>query len=247
MMHMSDRRLLIAANWKMNASPLRSADTASAAYLPREQVDVVVFPSFLDIAECIKMGVVTGGQTARAEDNGAYTGDISMHMLRDAGVRYVLCGHSERRKLHGETNDDVAAEVEAALDHELIPLVCIGESEKDYESGKSEQVVEQQLDALLSLLRERHIDELLLAYEPVWAIGTGKTADTKKIASMHGKIRMLVSKQNVETRILYGGSVKPENAKEILELDEVDGVLVGGASLEPDSFTSIIDAGVSVH
>ncbi len=218
---------LIAANWKMNAAP--SGFETASAFRSTENADVVVFPSSMDIPSVVQAGIVTGGQASRPEEKGAFTGDVSIHALKKAGCTYVLCGHSERRQHHHETDEDIAKQAQAALALGITPILCIGETLDEREAGKEEEVVGRQL----SLAK----DVPVVAYEPVWAIGTGKTATTEQVAAMHAFIRSLVGP---DTKILYGGSVKPENAKEILGQPNVDGALVGGAALVADSFASIV-------
>lgn len=218
---------LIAANWKMNAAP--SGFESASAFRSTEAADVVVFPSFLDIEKVLKAGIVTGGQSSRPEEKGAFTGDVSIHALKNAGCTYVLCGHSERRQHHKEADEDIAKQVEAAKAAGLTPILCVGETLEERESGKEDEVIGRQLSFAK--------DVPVVAYEPVWAIGTGKTATTEQVAAMHAFIRSLVG---ADTKILYGGSVKPDNAKEILSQPNVDGALVGGAALVADSFASIV-------
>lgn len=218
---------LIAANWKMNAAP--AGFESALAFRSTDSADVVVFPSALDIHAVVNAGIVTGGQASRPEEKGAFTGDISIHALKSAGCTYVLCGHSERRQHHHETDEDIAKQAEAAKALGLTPILCIGETLAEREAGKEEEVVGRQL----SLAK----DIPVVAYEPVWAIGTGKTATTERVAAMHAFIRSIVGEG---VRILYGGSVKPDNAKELLSQPNVDGALVGGAALVADSFASIV-------
>jgi len=218
---------LIAANWKMNPAP--AGFEMDKAFRSTDKADVVVFPSFLDIDRVRSAGIMTGGQASRPEEKGAFTGDVSIHALKNAGCSHVLCGHSERRQHHHETDEHIAAQVNAAIALGMVPVLCIGETLEEREAGKEEEVVARQL----SLAK----DVPAIAYEPVWAIGTGKTATTEQVAEMHAFIRSLVGP---DTKILYGGSVKPDNAKEILSQPNVDGALVGGASLVADSFASIV-------
>jgi len=218
---------LIAANWKMNAAP--AGFESAQAFRSTDSADVVVFPSFLDIPAVLKTGIVTGGQASRPEEKGAFTGDVSIHALKAAGCTYVLCGHSERRQHHKETDEDIARQAEAAKAAGLTPILGVGETLEERESGKEDDVIGRQL----SLAKDMPV----VAYEPVWAIGTGKTAMTEQVASMHAFIRSIVG---ADTKILYGGSVKPDNAKEILSQPNVDGALVGGAALVADSFASIV-------
>jgi len=218
---------LIAANWKMNAAP--AGFESAPAFRSNETADVVVFPSPLDIASVVQAGIVTGGQASRPEEKGAFTGDVSIHALKKAGCAYVLCGHSERRQYHHESDEDIARQVEGAKAAGLTPVLCIGETLAEREAGKEQEVIAKQLSFTK--------DVPVVAYEPVWAIGTGKTATTEQVAAMHAYIRSIVGDG---VRILYGGSVKPENAKELLSQANVDGALVGGASLDANSFGSIV-------
>ena len=239
------KKFLIAANWKMNSTP-EGFDGADSPYQPHKNVDVVVFPTFLDLRVCIDVGIVTGGQCGRPEKTGAYTGDISMQMLRDIGCTYVLCGHSDRRQFHHESSDFVAAEAAAAINAGLIPIICIGETAAEREAGKIEEVLQSQLAPVQknSELRAQS-SKLILAYEPVWAISRGdpnKPAATPKDAEeMHILIRSMLPKEMKNVRILYGGSMKGDNAEELLKLPDVDGGLVGGASLKPDEFRKIVE------
>ena len=232
------RRLLIAANWKMNVVPTGALEKGSP-YHPLSDIDIVVFPTFLDILECSTVGLMVGGQYGHPESQGAHTGDISMAILKNIGCRYVLCGHSERRASHGETDEFVAEQVAAALEVGLHPIVCIGETWEDRKKKKEKAKVEEQL-SLLSLG-----SDLTIAYEPVWAISGGDpdkpaaTADDSQ--QMHEFIRSLLPKDRQEqTRILYGGSMKPENARELLNQEDIDGGLIGGASLDPKKFVEIV-------
>lgn len=230
------KRYLIAANWKMHPAPLvLRRDASPSPYHPRSDVDVVVFPSLLDVRECIQAQIITGAQYACAKECGAHTGDVCMSQIAAAGCTYVLCGHSERRKDHDETNDDIALQVISALEHNLHPMLCIGETEEEREAGKAKDVVAAQLS---TIPLESNIT---IAYEPVWAIGTGKTASPEQAEEMHKYIRSLLPEDTREsTRILYGGSMKPENAKELLEQPNIDGGLIGGASLKPEQFAEIV-------
>lgn len=218
---------LIAANWKMNAAP--AGFESAPAFRSTDTAEVVVFPSALDIASVAQAGIVSGGQASRPEEKGAFTGDVSVHALKKAGCTYVLCGHSERRQYHHESDEDIAKQVEAAKVVGITPVLCIGETLAEREAGKEEEVIAKQLSFAK--------DVPVVAYEPVWAIGTGKTATTEQVAAMHAFIRSIVGGG---VRILYGGSVKPENAKELLGQPNVDGALVGGASLDANSFGSIV-------
>lgn len=201
-------------------------------------VDVVVFPAAVDIDRCVAAELVVGGQAARAEESGAYTGDVSMAMLKAHGCQAVLCGHSERRQHHAETDEQIGAQVRSALDAGLLPFLCVGETAMQREGGTHENVVREQLAIAL---KDVH-GSVVIAYEPVWAIGTGKTATPADIQAMHAFIRSQLPEDLRASPLLYGGSVKPENAAEIFACDDVDGALVGGASLKSDSFGGILSA-----
>lgn len=232
---MPKRHKLLAANWKMNPPP-KGFDMPIGPFRRASDVDVVVFPSTADIDRCVVAELVTGGQAARSEDTGAYTGDISMAMLRAHGCQAVLCGHSERRQHHGETDEQVGSQVRAALVSGLLPFLCVGETAMQRESGTAQDVVRDQLAIALRDVT----GSIVVAYEPVWAIGTGKTATPADIQSMHAFIRSQLPEALRESPLLYGGSVKPDNAAAIFACDDVDGALVGGASLDQSSFADIL-------
>ena len=233
------RTPLIAANWKMNGrrdwadKPRALADRIGDV----EGVDVLICPAFVHIALLeTAPGIALGAQTCHPEAGGAQTGEISAEMLADLGCRFVLVGHSERRA-RGETDADVRARAEAAHRAGLVPIVCVGETLEQREAGAAEDVVLGQIMGS----RPGTVGEFAVAYEPVWAIGTGRVAEPADIAAMHAVIRGEVGP---DTRILYGGSVKPANASAILALDDVDGALVGGASLDMEAFAQIVRAAV---
>lgn len=229
------RKFLIASNWKMNVAPEGAFDPESP-YHPHTAVDIVVFSTFLDLKEALHAQIICGAQYAHPEEHGAHTGDISVKMIADLGCRYILCGHSERRADHHESNEDIAAQAIAALEHGLHPIVCVGETEAERDAGKEDEVVKAQISVLPLE------SDLTIAYEPVWAIGTGKTATPEQAQHMHAFIRSLLPDDRKEaTRILYGGSMKPENAQELLSQDDIDGGLIGGASLKPEQFGEIVD------
>jgi triosephosphate isomerase (TIM) len=245
------RRTLVAGNWKMNGS--RADISAFAAKLAdlgepktRENVELLICPPapyVEDLAVLSKFGVGIGGQDCHAEVKGAFTGDVSAAMLKDVGATYVIVGHSERRAMHGETNAIVRAKAEAALEQGIIPIICVGETLEEREAGKAVAVVQRQVAG--SIPDGIAGESLIVAYEPVWAIGTGRAATLDDIAAMHHVIREgLAAKSAHPDRglILYGGSVKPSNAAEILALDLVDGALIGGASLDAGDFIAIADA-----
>jgi triosephosphate isomerase len=242
------RRLLVAGNWKMNASKvmlneLLAGITANAP----QQTDVVVFPPapyLLAAADKLQgSSVKFGGQNLNANNSGAYTGEVSASMLVDCGCEAVLVGHSERRTLFAETDADVLAKTEAALAAGLVPYVCIGETLAERDANKTEAVVEQQISAVLNGLTVQQLAKCVFAYEPVWAIGTGKTATPEQAQQVHAFIRGLIAAKDEElalnSHILYGGSVKASNAKELFGQQDIDGGLVGGASLKAEEFLGI--------
>jgi len=238
------RTALIAGNWKMNglAGDLGFfGEVARAA--ADSPADILVCPpaTLLALAAktCSGTAISVGGQDCHARESGAHTGDISAVMLRDAGADYVILGHSERRADHGESDAIVRSKAEAALAAGLIPIICVGETQAERESGQAETVVARQLAG--SLPENPQKMELVIAYEPVWAIGTGLTASEADVAEIHAAIRKRLP-EPLTTRILYGGSVKPANAESLLSLADVDGALVGGASLKASDFTSIVGA-----
>lgn len=238
------RTVMIAGNWKMNglSADLGFFDTI-APVARASAAEVLVCPPATLLAaaagRCSGEAILIGGQDCHAEKSGAHTGDISAPMLRDAGASHVIIGHSERRIDHAEGDADVRAKAEAVLAAGLIPIVCVGETRQEREAGQAEDVVRQQLSGSLPGVSQN--SELVIAYEPVWAIGTGLTASISDVASMHAFIRSVLP-EPLTTRILYGGSVKPDNAAALLALADVDGALIGGASLKASDFTSIIEA-----
>lgn len=231
---MSQRKPLIAANWKMNASP-EGWDAQGSPYRPRQGLDVVIFPTFLDIPACRAAGYIVGGQYGRPEAAGAFTGDIGMQLLKVSGCQYVLCGHSERRQYHGETDANAADQVRAALEVGLTPIACIGETGEERKHGQTKAVIERQVRALPA--------PPIIAYEPRWAIGSATPATPEHAQEVHAFIRSLLPAPGREsTRILYGGSVTAENAPAFLAQRDIDGLLVGGASLDLRAFRGIVDA-----
>ncbi len=234
---------LIAGNWKMNglSSAAREIDAliSDFAGATPDDVDVVICPPATLIgglaARYGDEGLIFGGQDCHAAASGAHTGDIAAEMLADAGAAFVIVGHSERRADHGESDTDVHAKASAALRAGLTPIICVGETREEREAGDAVAVVTRQLKHSAP----QSGDEIVIAYEPVWAIGTGLTPTEQDIEEIHREIRLHVGDK---TRVLYGGSVKPNNAKEILALDNVNGALVGGASLKAVDFGAIIRA-----
>lgn len=243
---------LVLGNWKMNGD-IDSAATLAAAVAsesqPAEQsgVSVGIAPSHLYIttARQVVFGdeILLGAQDCRAQDSGAFTGDVSAAQLKNAGCLFVIAGHSERRMWHGERNEHVKQKAEGIVRHGMHAVICVGESKAERESGQQLQVVEQQLRGSLPAQFTR--DQISIAYEPVWAIGSGQSASAQDIQQMHSHIRGIIQQLTggAETpRILYGGSVDANNALDILAMPVVDGVLVGGASLDAAAFQSIIRA-----
>ena len=225
--------MLIAANWKMHKGP-----RATRAFLGRFDaptgVHVVICPAYTSLRDAVESGVTVYAQNVHWEQEGAFTGEISVAMLHEVGARGAIVGHSERRQLFGETDETTGRRARAALDAGLGVIACVGETESEREAGETEDVLRRQLAVL------EGGEGLVIAYEPVWAIGTGKTATPQLAQDAHAFIKSLLA-----APVLYGGSVKPENASELLSQPDVDGALVGGASLDIDSFTSICEAGAS--
>jgi triosephosphate isomerase (TIM) len=246
------RRPLVAGNWKMNGlrAALAEIDAIAAGFDPglRERIDLLVCPPATLLAAAAARlegkGVALGGQDCHTQPSGAHTGDLSAALLADAGARFVIVGHSERRADHVESDALVLAKARAALAAGLTPIVCVGETRAEREAGKAESVVATQIAG--SVPPEAPAERLVVAYEPVWAIGTGLTPTPQDVAKMHGfarqRIDALSPGKGAATRILYGGSVKPENARELLHVADVDGALVGGASLKAKDFLAIAAA-----
>ncbi|HTN63766.1 MAG TPA: triose-phosphate isomerase [Devosia sp.] len=243
---------LIAGNWKMNGSRASLEQLQQLATLlttgdaPRALVVICPPATILHAiaSQGSTSGILAGGQDCHAEASGAHTGDISASMLADAGAQYVIVGHSERRANHGETDAIVRAKAEAAMGAGLKPIICVGETEAERDSGTAETVVAGQLAGSVPDAAGQH--EVVIAYEPVWAIGTGRTPTNADIAEMHNSIRAILVERfgdkGASTPILYGGSMKPTNAREILAVENVNGGLVGGASLLAKDFATIISA-----
>jgi triosephosphate isomerase len=245
------RRKLVAGNWKMNGSLAALAELAAIAAAARESggVDVAICPPFTLIpsAAARSGGLSIGAQDCHSEDSGAHTGNVSAAMLVEAGARLVIVGHSERRSEQSETDALVRAKAEAALAHKLQAIVCVGESEAEREAGRAFDRVSAQLAGSLPDLRQEA--ELVVAYEPIWAIGTGRTATPADVAAMHAQIRRALADRFGEAggriRILYGGSVNAANAASLFAVENVDGALVGGASLTAAQFVPIVEAASS--
>src|ERR687894_473028 len=248
------RRPMMAANWKMNKT-VREAQEYTAALLPRaadaeEDVEVVVCAPLTCLHEVGRMAgnsaVIAGAQNFYYEDSGAFTGEVSAPMLLDVGARAVLVGHSERREIFGETDEMVARKAKRAVEADILPIVCVGETKEERDAGGMWEKVSGQVRRVLEELDEVGGDGIVFAYEPIWAIGTGDTATPEDAQDAIGRIRELLREERGGdladgVRALYGGSVKPNNVAEIMAQDDVDGALVGGASLEVDSFAQLIE------
>ena len=252
-MSQARRRRVIAGNWKMYKTQAE-ARGFFAAFLPlvrgARRCDIVVAPPFTAIAAAAEAAqgsnIAIGAQDVFWEKEGAFTGEISPPMLAEAGCRYVIIGHSERRQFFGETSDTVAKKTKAALAAGLTPIVCVGELLEHREAGRTEEICETQFTGGPGALTPEEFSRILVAYEPVWAIGTGKTATPEIAAAVHSFLRKCVQRkftaeQAQALRILYGGSVKPDNIQGLMAEEELDGALVGGASLDAKSFASIVN------
>lgn len=239
----------VIANWKMHGD-INFIDSYFADFnVNSNAVEVVFTVPYVylgTIANKLKSSEVKfGAQNVSHLAEGAYTGEVSAHMLSDFNARYVLVGHSERRSLYGETNSLVAAKFIAATSANLVPVLCVGESQQEREEGHTSNIIKKQLQEVINHSEFNHNKEFLLAYEPIWAIGTGKVPSCQEIQQVHAFLRDLLREVNADlasrTRILYGGSLKPENALEIFQCQDVNGGLVGGASLAPDVFKEVIE------
>jgi triosephosphate isomerase len=250
---MSARPLIYAANWKMNHGPA-AARAFADNFLPlmpaAEGRSLWFFPPAVSLSTLFaamqgRSDIKIGAQNVHWETKGAFTGEVSLSMVMEVGARLVLVGHSERRQLFGETDEQVARKTRAAVKAGVTPLVCVGETLSERESGRTEQVVVRQVGALLEALEPEDWSRVALAYEPVWAIGTGKNATPDDAAQVHELIRMELGRHGVTTRvpILYGGSVNTGNVAPLLTRPQIDGVLVGGASLEAEKWAELVEKG----
>lgn len=250
------RTPLISGNWKMNLNHFEAIQLLQKlSYELRDHdydaVEVSLHPPYTDVRsvqtviDADRMQFQLGAQNCHAEVSGAFTGEISPAMLAKLDVNYVIVGHSERRALFGENNEMVAAKAAAVFGHEMTPIVCVGESLEERESGQAEAIVETQVRGSLASIAAEKLEELVIAYEPVWAIGTGVTASSEDAQEMCSHIRNIVGSMRKgaqqSVRIQYGGSVKPSNVTELMAMADVDGALVGGASLEAESFARIVN------
>ena len=249
------RKKIVAANWKMNMTQAESERFVQSLLLDLgdiTDVEVVIVPPFTAIAKVMEalgasQSIKVGAQNMHWEPNGPFTGEISAALLRDLLVRYVVLGHSERRMLFGETDEIVNRKVRAAHEATLRPIVCVGETLEQRDKGNVEKILSIQLRGSLQDLNEKELQETVIAYEPVWAIGTGRNATSQQAHEAHAFIRHTVREISDEAtadriRIQYGGSVKPENARDLMTQPDIDGALVGGASLDPRTFAQIAKA-----
>lgn len=246
------RKKVIAGNWKMNKLPNEAIDFIDrlTPLVKDTKNEVVVCVPYTDLFYALLTAQGTnikiGAQNMHFEEKGAYTGEVSAQMLKSIGVEYVIIGHSERRQYFNETDETVNKKVKTAFKHELKPIVCVGETLEQREAGKAEEIITNQTEKALEGLTDEQVQNTIIAYEPIWAIGTGKTATSEDannaIKAIRDKICQIYG-QNVAERVIiqYGGSVKSANAKELFEMSDIDGGLVGGASLKPDEFSKIVN------
>ena len=254
------RKPIIAANWKMNKGPKETVDFL-ATFTSKlnnitDNVDVIISPPFVSIPSAIEAlssnsDVAIAAQNVSENDNGAFTGETSSMMLKELFVRYVIIGHSERRTIYGETDEMINAKIKQASLSNLKPIFCIGETLEERDADKLEEVLRTQITKGLAGVSDKDMGEIVVAYEPVWAIGTGRTASAEQAQEAHAFVRSVISdlysKELAEkVRIQYGGSMKAANAAELLSQPDIDGGLVGGASLEPQSFLELIQAVAAV-
>lgn len=249
------RRFLIAGNWKMNCGPKETSTllqgiSEKLGTMP-EDIDGLVCPPIISLTTaCIELqdieGIALGAQNVHYEDNGSYTGEVSTQMLKEVNCEYVIVGHSERREYFGETDKTVEAKVTKALSDGLKPVICVGESLEQRKANEHRLRVRKQVEAAVVNAAEDDAKDIVIAYEPIWAIGSGESATPEQAQEMHEMIRdvlgdLFTEQKADQMRILYGGSMKPHNAEELLGQPDVDGGLIGGASLKADSFTDIIE------
>ena len=252
------RKLIIAANWKMNKGPAETVEFIEAFLPGAEELagscDIVIAPPFVSISAAAGLlaesVVALSSQNVSEQDEGAFTGEVSTSMLNEVGVQYVILGHSERRSIYGESDAFINAKVVKALAADLKPLFCIGETLEEREGGNLEEVLRTQVSGGLAGLSEDDMANVVVAYEPVWAIGTGVTASPEQAQEAHAFVRSLISDifgvvVGEAIRIQYGGSVKPGNSAELMAQPDIDGALVGGASLEAQSFRDLIANGLA--
>ena len=246
------RKPIIVGNWKMNKlrGDAKEFVCAIEEYLTGEEASTYgIAAPFTCLVECVDnaKNLVVAAQNCHWKESGAFTGEVSVEMLEDVGVTYCVIGHSERRSMFGDTDETVNLKASKLLDENIIPILCIGETEAQYDAGETEKVIREQISGSMKGLCPHCVGKMVVAYEPIWAIGTGKSA-TKEIAQncchiVRDQIRVMFGDEAADkVRIQYGGSVKPENIKEYMACEDIDGALIGGASLKVDSFKAIIDA-----
>lgn len=249
------RKPIIAGNWKMNKTVQEAKDFVNALpTLPdTEEVESVICAPAIQLDALVTLvndgkaqGLQIGAQNAYFEDNGAFTGETSPAALADLGVKYVVIGHSERREIFKETDEDINKKAHAVFNHGMTPIICVGETDEERESGKANEVVGNQVKKAVEGLSEEQLQQVVIAYEPIWAIGTGKSSTSEDANEMCAFVRETVAELSSQTvadatRIQYGGSVKPNNIKEYMAQSDIDGALVGGASLKVDDFVQLLE------
>jgi len=249
------RKPFIAGNWKMNKTISESKELVSSLkelVKDVKDVEVGVCPPDIDLPDVVEIAkdsnIKVGGQNMHWEESGAYTGDVSPVMLKELGVEYIIIGHSERREYYNETDEQVNKKVQSAYEHGLKPIICVGESLEERKAKETREVVEEQVRKALKGLNQKQVSQAVVAYEPLWAIGTGESASAKQANQVISYIRDVIETDYLEAaedvRIQYGGSVKPHNIEEFMSESDIDGALVGGASLSADSFAEIVKKAV---
>lgn len=245
------RKPVIFGNWKMNKTPSEAAEFMKGieeVLTGTEAADYGIGAPYVDLDVCVKAAknLLIAAENCHEKDSGAYTGEVSVPMLKEIGITYCIIGHSERRTYYNETDAACAAKCKRLFTDNITPILCVGETEAEYDAGKTEEVVKSQLAGSLAGLTAEEVSKMVIAYEPIWAIGTGKSADANIADDICGVVRATVEKLYGKevaqaVRIQYGGSVKPENVAEYMAKENVDGALVGGASLQADSFLALLD------
>lgn len=245
------RKKIVAGNWKMNTTPAEGVELLKGVIAAKGEVcncvNMIVAPPFTHLSETVKTargtGIAVSAQNCAAEEKGAYTGEVSARMIASLGVEYVILGHSERREYYGETSATLVKKIAQAYAHGLVPIYCVGEKLEEREAGKEKNVVRAQIEEVVFGLSGGEFEKLIIAYEPVWAIGTGKTATSEQAQEMHAFIRKVLAEKfgtaAEQTPILYGGSCNPGNAAELFAKKDVDGGLIGGASLVANDFIGV--------
>ncbi|MDR4460647.1 MAG: triose-phosphate isomerase [Nitrospirales bacterium] len=249
-------RRFIVGNWKMHKTISQAESLVTdilQIYQPQASVELAIAPPFLSLPAVARLlastSIKLAAQNTCASDEGAFTGEISPPMLRDVGCHYVIIGHSERRHIFGETDQDINKKVHAAFHHDLLPILCVGERLEERQSNKTQAVIQQQLQTGLDGIESKNFEKITIAYEPVWAIGTGQAATVDQATEVHRHIRSFLDTQwsvkSDQTRIIYGGSVTPENAKSLFQSPQINGALVGKACLNSESFVKISELATS--